>query len=380
MKTLLNILKTGAIWLLIIFVILEVFLRIYNPFDFSVEGDKIKLHPNVRTTYEHQFKTIPPKPFTQRNNIGLQGRDYQKEADQFRIYAVGGSTTKCDLISTPFSWPLVLDSLLQAKHPKTWVNNAGFSRHTTFGHQILLEDILLDFQPDMILLLAGANDRGLNNIHKKDTYIFKDNRNLENASWKGKLYFFLIDHSKVISMLNNFRRAAAASENVSNYGGFFDPSEVETMEPIPDSVRQEILQAYEKRFVDNYRQRLEQFVKTCQEHDIQPVLMTQPILYGQAYDKTYNTPLAKIKVPFALAETLGIPLEHIDGLTEEAILQLHNKSMIDLAKQLQVPLIDLAAKMPKSFDYFYDPIHYNQAGCAAVARIVFEALEQQNLL
>ena len=380
MKTLWNILKTGLIWGLIIFFILEVFLRIYDPFGFTVEGDKIRLHPNTRTVYKHNYPTIPPNPVSIRNNLGFHGRDYTPEADQMRIYAVGGSTTKCDLISSSVSWPVLLDSMALEQHSNIWINNAGFSGHTSFGHQILLEDIILDYQPDKILLMVGANDRGLNNLHEKDTRIFKKRRSKDQASGLGKIYLFLVDNSKVFSLINNLKRAAAASENVSNYTGFYDLNTIKTTDPTPDSIRIKILKAYQKNFIPNYEARIQQFINTCKQNDIQPILISQPILYDTIVDEQTNINLASIEVPFKLGESLNIATNTIDGWTEKAILDLHNEALKAVAQRMEVPFIDLATEMPKSFHYFYDPIHYTEAGCAAVAEIIFTALEAQNLL
>ena len=48
--------------------------------------------------------------------------------------------------------------ILIQKFPKVWVNNAGLDGHSTFGHQILLEEFLVKLKPKLILFLVGAND------------------------------------------------------------------------------------------------------------------------------------------------------------------------------------------------------------------------------
>ncbi|MBK6903855.1 MAG: hypothetical protein IPH04_13910 [Saprospirales bacterium] len=81
-----------------------------------------------------------------------------------------------------------------------------------------------------------------------------------------------------------------------------------------------------------------------------------------------------------MAEATRIQTEVVDGLTEKAILDLHNQALKEVAIEKGVPFVDLAAKMPKGFAWFYDPIHFTEEGCQEVARIVFEELQAQNLL
>ncbi|MBK6621203.1 MAG: SGNH/GDSL hydrolase family protein [Saprospirales bacterium] len=380
MKKILLSLKVLAVWVLIIVVSLEIFLWLYDPFHFHVQGRKIRLFPHQTTTVHHKYEAIRQEPLITTNNLGFQGRDYEKGADQFRIFAVGGSTTACDLIATPYTWPVALDSLVLQKHPQTWVNNAGFSGHTSFGHQILLEDILLGLQPDLILLLAGANDRGLSNISIKDTYIFKPDRKSDQYSWKGKIYFFFADNSKILGALINLKRASAARNNVWNYQGFFDTDSIQTIAPTPLAVRDSILQKYEAVFISEYKQRISRLVHTCLQNGVKPVLLSQPILYDTLADPVTGLNLAAIEVPFKMAEATGIQVEAVDGLTEKAVLDLHNRAVREVAMEKGVPFIDLAAKMPKGFAWFYDPIHFTEEGCKEVARIVYEELEAQNLL
>lgn len=380
MKRIFQTVKVLAIWCGILVFILEIFLRIYSPFQFHVEGQKIRLFPNEKIVVRHHYASIRPDPVLQKNNIGFQGRDYDKEAGQYRIFAVGGSTTACDLISTPFTWPVLLDSMLLKSSPQAWVNNAGFSGHTSFGHQILLEDILLGFKPNLIMLMAGANDRGLSNLSIKDTYIFKPDRSSSKYSWKGKVYFFFADNSKILSTIINLKRAAAARNNVWNYQGFYNLDSLKTIEPIPVATRDSILRAYRPKFIPEYKSRVQKFVATCLQNKIQPVLLTQPILYDTLTDVQTGINLATIRHDFKMSEQLGIKLDAVDGLTEKALLDLHNEAVHEVSAENKVPLIDLAAKMPKGFTYFYDPIHFTEEGCKEVARIVYEELIRQNLI
>ncbi|MBK6903854.1 MAG: hypothetical protein IPH04_13905 [Saprospirales bacterium] len=139
-------LKVLAVWVLIIVVALEIFLRLY---DLSISTSKaersvcsqIKLLPFTIST-----KLSPgPRHFNQQS--GLPGARLRQERRPVSDLCCRWIHNRLRSV-TPFTWPVILDSLILEKHPQVWTNNAGFSGHTSFGHQILLEDILLGLQPN----------------------------------------------------------------------------------------------------------------------------------------------------------------------------------------------------------------------------------------
>lgn len=158
----------------------EGILRIYNPVETRIRGERITLRTN--TVYEMPNfvnDKLAPQLVHSRNNIGFRGPDWPPHNEALRIFAVGGSTTECFYLSDGLDWPAQMSEKLktlsnspeaQNQNPdldkssqivnKFWVNNAGLDGHSTFGHSILLNEILADYNPDYILYLVGANDVG----------------------------------------------------------------------------------------------------------------------------------------------------------------------------------------------------------------------------
>jgi len=56
----------------------------------------------------------------------------------------------------------------------------------------------------------------------------------------------------------------------------------------------------------------------------------------------------------------------------QKVLELYNDVVRSFGNQVKV--VDLAALMPKNSNYFYDFIHYTNAGCSKIAAIVSNEL------
>ena len=70
-----------------------------------------------------------------------------KDPSFVKAIVVGGSTTECFFVTENKAWPQVFQQETRRNNPKFWVNNAGLNGHSTFGHLILLKDIIVKQKP-----------------------------------------------------------------------------------------------------------------------------------------------------------------------------------------------------------------------------------------
>jgi hypothetical protein len=108
---------------------------------------------------------------------------------------------------------------------------------------------------------------------------------------------------------------------------------------------------------------VEKLIRVCRDHDIVPVLITQPTLYGPGIDPLTGVDLGKIK--------LG---ENLNGALMYAVVELYNETLRQVAARDRVLLIDLARQMPRQSAYYYDFLHYTEAGADRVAEIIYREL------
>ncbi|MFP5285428.1 MAG: SGNH/GDSL hydrolase family protein, partial [Thermoanaerobaculia bacterium] len=89
------------------------------------------------------------------NEHGLRGDPFSP-GQEYRILAVGGSTTECLYLDETEAWPRLLQERLG---PGVWVGNVGRSGQMTRNHVVQVEKLIRQYpRIDAVLLLAGVND------------------------------------------------------------------------------------------------------------------------------------------------------------------------------------------------------------------------------
>ncbi len=91
----------GVYLFVVTLLLMELALRIYNPFHFRIKGDKILLPINERETIVNEINPkLDPVIINTRNSIGFRGPEPPKEWEHdLTIITIGGSTTECHFLS-----------------------------------------------------------------------------------------------------------------------------------------------------------------------------------------------------------------------------------------------------------------------------------------
>ncbi len=342
------------------FVLVELILRIFQPFDFRVKGSEIVLAANQEFVMANDFiPKLDDTIFHSKNSLGFRGEEPPENWDEaMTMITIGGSTTECYYLSDDNTWQAEMNRLLRKKYPNFWINNAGLDGHSTFGHEVLLRDYVVKLKPDYALFLVGINDVATADFESFDRLAMKE----LNTKSVGGFLKSLANYSETIGLAFNFYRYYIAYQQ----GLLHNNIEVENLKTITiDSIkRQEILAKHESEFLENYKKRLENLVQICQSNKIKPVLMTQPQVIGDIIDPTTGVNLSKVEY------------QDINGSTAWAILELYNEVTRQVATNNQVQLIDLATLMPKDSQYFYDFTHYTNEGAAMIGQIIAREFAQ----
>lgn len=110
---------------------------------------------------DHQLpgKTWPELAYFNEQGLRTDETVGPKDPDEFRILAVGGSTTENVWNEAGIHWPLALECALRDHgRPHVRVLNAGMSAYTTAHSLIRLQFDLLDLDPDLVLVMHNIND------------------------------------------------------------------------------------------------------------------------------------------------------------------------------------------------------------------------------
>lgn len=339
------------------FLIAEVILRHYDPFGFRQRADSIVLQPNSKYTIRNDnFVKLDSLIVHTKNALGFRGPEKPADFDNWiSIITIGGSTTECYYLSDGKDWSALLgDKLRQSVSNNIWVNNAGMDGHSTFGHTILLRDHIATIRPDYAVFLVGCNDVERNDLNEPD----KINYDTQPFGWKN----YLRNNSAVVNLLTNLKRNYQARRKGLVHSPF-DLATCEILDSVDNMKIQEMLAFHQRNYTVSYEKRLTNLIALTKTSGIIPVLITQPALVGVGSDDMTNADLEKV-----------VACNRLGGKAHWLILETYNDITRKVAREQEILLIDLAAKMPKSSRFFYDCEHFTNAGAEVVAQIVFEEL------
>lgn len=354
-----NLVKTVGVFLagcLVALAVLEVLLRAYNPLEIRFRPDRIVLPVNKRYIFDNAEK-FPTKlaktTIHTKNSLGFRGeappRDFR---GCLTIITIGGSTTECFYLSDGRTWPDLLGQNLSREFNRVWVNNAGLDGATTYRHLILMEDYVVKLRPKVVLFLIGINDVGAGDIAAAE----KPPGHYLRQMWRA-----LLNRSEVYALGQNLSRYFMAQSRGLHHTEI-DLRKAGTLD-LPSGAASRMLQDYEADSLPFFAARLEKLVKVCRDHGIEPVLITQPTLYGPGVDPATGVDLSAIKVGDR------------NGRFRFQVIDLYNGVTRQVAQKDGVLLIDLARELPRDSAFYYDFLHYTEPGAAAVAGIVARRLE-----
>jgi hypothetical protein len=360
MKKLLKNIAALVFGCLVGLALLELALRIHNPIEQRVKGNRIVLPVNHKYRLTNRdIPGIPERIVHTKNSVGFRGEEMPSSgADSvLSVIAVGGSTTECLYLPDGSDWPARLGDSMKPHFRRFWINNAGLDGHSTYGHAVLMSDYIVRLRPKVVLFLVGANEIG--NTGGTD---------FEAPQVKGRLLTTSFDafmksasaHSEVASLLLNlYRYSRARSQGLPH-----TKVNLKTARdaPYPDADLDAVLEEHSRSYIPLYAGRLRKLIGLCRTNGIVPVLITQPALFGPGVDPVTHRDMARV-----LAEDRS-------GYGRWRILELYNDTTRRIAVEDSVFLVDLAAEMPRNSAYFYDYLHYTVAGSDEVARILASRL------
>jgi lysophospholipase L1-like esterase len=365
-----RLIKILAVQILLGLMLVEIGLRIYNPFPFRVRGGRIVLPVHRRYTFHNNGAAkLEPVTHHTKNSLGFRGPDPPSDfARRLTLITIGGSTTECLFLSDGKTWTDVLARALARDRADVWVNNAGLDGHSTYGHLVLLRDFIVRIRPKVAVFLIGVNDVGLAGVNDYDASLapswvpwrerwnpYEAALGIHRTPWRAE-WVFLTTHVELAGVIENFRRVARARE-----AGFthqeINLTALATL--APDAAYAEATLARLAEPLRAYEGRVAAIVELCRASGIEPVLITQPALFGDAVDPVTGVNLATVQVRTGMNGSLSWRVqEHYNDVTRR------------VAREQQVLLVDAAGEMPKDSRLFYDFIHLTNDGAARLGDLV----------
>jgi len=350
------------IGIIIALILSEGILRIYNPFEFRVRGDKIILPVNKKYVIkkdksQNKLSKFDDTIIHTKNSLGFRGEGPPADFSEYlTIITVGGSTTECTFLSDGKTWTDLLGGKLKNDFKKLWINNAGFDGQSTFGHKVLMEDYIVKLKPNVVLFLVGANDEGKEDFGEYDNEIMKNKFMFQSLKWFVKS---MANHSEVFSLgVNLYRHLQAQLIGVAHREfdfSFLSKSGHNKLTKEEEELREKVLQINNAKFLKSYKKRLETLVYISKKSNIDPIFITQPTLYG---DLIYDVDGTEVSF----------------GKEQWQSLELYNNITRQVGIENGILVVDLAKEMPKNTKYYYDYYHFVNEGSEKVADIIYNNL------
>lgn len=337
---------------LLVVALAEIALHVYNPLPFRVRGNRIVLPVHQRYTFHNDGASkLDPITHHTKNSLGFRGPDPPADLSRrLSVVTIGGSTTECLFLSDGKTWTDAMARALERTFPDIWVNNAGLDGQSTYGHLVLLRDFVDALRPRVAVFLIGVNDIGLAAGNPYDTALTPPSSPVRSAA------VFIRDHSELAALAQNLVRVARAREEGFGHGQV-------DLATIPRLEHNEALtQATIAKFsaqLPAFASRVSALVDECRTHGIEPILVTQPALYGDGVDPSTGVELSTLQVKGAA-----------NGRLWWRIQELYNDVTRTTARERDVVLVDAARELPKDSRLFYDFIHFTNEGAERLGDLV----------
>jgi lysophospholipase L1-like esterase len=294
-----------------------------------------------------------PNVFTT-NNMGFRGDDLTipKPANEFRVFMVGGSTTECVYLDDSNAITRVLQNELNKQPPNNLtvkVYNAGKSGDATDDHVSMIVHRIVQLQPDLIIVFAGINDltRSINDydyLHYVQPVPLDRFRYLKYSLTESQIarrIYYLFNRNP-----QNFSQLFQEIHLTSNY-----QEKVRVCNSLPLS------NARPRVNVGAFAYNLRTIAGVASAQGIKLVLMTQQTTWSgpeNANLKEWQWILCRSGAKYR------------EDYLNEALTALNDQTR-QVAREFSIPVYDLAGTMPKSRDFFYDDVHFNDRGAHEAA-------------
>jgi len=295
-----------------------------------------------------------PKKFFTTNSEGVRGPELSTKSD-LRILCIGGSTTQCHYMDDAQAWSHLLMVELGKRLPEqsVWVGSTGIPGFATSQHLKYVQTAPgLDRYTHAVFLI-GVNDL----IHWLSWKVKSDVQKAEppppTPCWQ-KLATYRRVAELVSPAPNSLMNAADAWP--------LDLARRQRAESI-------LLDTYAPPdpFLDGYRTRIYGMIDRCRELGVEPVFVTQPVLWAK------DLPPA-VEALLWMGRT-RVDNEYMSTAALRELMDTFNATLIEACRERDALVVDLAF-MSGSTDYFFDDCHFTEPGAETIARTIADALAQ----
>ena len=321
---------------------------------------------------------------------GVRGPAARADRDDYRILAIGGSTTECAYLDEPETWThLVRDALdLTRDGRHVWIGNVGRSGLTSRDHVLETKYLLSEFpRIHSVIVLVGINDLTVA-LKQGDGYVTPPPITEPEAEWDRARQTFVIVPGTVHKPRSDFffpeeapwykgtaiwqLLKRARLEVQSRLATHLTQDEGGQIYKVWRSHRRESTSRRHdlpdlRAALAEYRRNLHAVVDAAESHSARLILMTQPSLWRDDLSGEEEGLLWLGGVGDFQVEP-GLTYFTVPALRRA--LERFNAVLLEVCSEREVECLDLATRISPTPSNFYDDVHFTEEGARAIAREV----------
>jgi lysophospholipase L1-like esterase len=307
--------------------------------------------------------------------MGLRGR-LLGDSLEYRILAVGGSTTESAQLDESEAWTTLLESSLDSMTDgPVWVGNAGRSGLTSREHALHLKYLLPQYpRIDAVMALVGANDmlsalrRGWEYELPRPVTDSLEERNVIPRA-------FAVYPAGAVRGVSWYRRSAlwhtARRARLGwNARRSFDLADAQGL------MRARLKRARTLPWVDSlpplegplaeYRRNLQTMADLASANRVRLVLVTSPSLWRE---RMPDAEAVDLWMGWLGPDWQGASGYFTTGALARAMAAF-NQALLGVCRDREIECVDAASKMPRDTAMFYDDVHFTEAGARRLAGVL----------
>jgi lysophospholipase L1-like esterase len=333
--------------------------------------------PNLHVTFTPREDIMPGVSGQSEfitNSLGIRGDEFA-ENQQYRILAIGGSTTECVYLDQYKAWPYFIERRLRrSTELNVWVGNVGVSGHNTRDHIVYMKYLLQQYPKiDAVLNLVGANDLALGLSNPNYNPHFLESPGAETEAVRNAFYMrpsrfekLLYRKTALWNLLMVLQREYLSGPRQDRRGERYskwrnDRKGAVIVDQLPDL----------EPGLTEFRRNLNTIVDIAAAHSVRLIFLTQPTIFREDLPARETDMLITGRV--AHPQSKG-STEYYSVRVLAGAMARYNHVTLEVCRTRGVECIDLAAKLPKDLSVFYDDEHFNDRGARMVAEIVSDHL------
>lgn len=371
-----NKLKIILMYFIIIFVTLIIGLSFFEYLNYKSISDinySYVWPPNFGYVFNPDpniFNGISGESHFTINSFGYRGPLIKDKEKEYRILILGGSTSECLYLDNNETWPyLLMKELGNTIDNKSVVTmNIGKSGHGLRNNLLALKYLPDYYEPDLIILLTGANDV-LFRLSRKDAWQPFNESEYDRTdsytfsvtpeySWRSTIIYKIYKITKL--KLDDIKPQDGIGESLSE-NRLKRQNATLWINNTPHLTLT----------LEDYEKNLKRVIELSKERNSKILFMTQPYLYKENMSSEENASL-----------WMTYDFGNVYYSTDVMISSTNdfNKKLLEVCEvSKEIYCMDLANKVPKTLDYMYDDMHFNENGAKFVAEEISSFMKEKML-